>query len=98
MDDLARAHLDALRYLVATGNSDIMNCGYGHGFSVREVVDTARRVTGIDIPVEDGPRRAGDPPALVADNSRIRTELGWKPKHDDIEYIIRTAWDWERKR
>ena len=98
VDDLARAHLHALHHVVSTGKVNIMNCGYGHGFSVREVVDTARKVTGIDFPVEEAPRRAGDPPALVADSSRLRTITGWAPIHDDLEFIVKTAWDWEKSR
>ena len=97
VDDLAAAHLLALDRLVETGGTTIMNCGYGHGYSVREVVATARKVTGIAFPVEETGRRAGDPPALVADSSLLRRLTGWQPRHDDLEFIIRTAWDWERK-
>jgi UDP-glucose 4-epimerase len=97
VDDLAMAHLRALEYLIDTGKSDVMNCGYGHGFSVREVVETAKKVTGIDFPVEDAPRRAGDPPSLTADSSKLKKLTGWKPAHDDLQFIIRTAWEWERK-
>jgi UDP-glucose 4-epimerase len=80
-----------------TGQREIMNCGYGHGYSVREVVECARRVTGIPFPVEEAPRRAGDPPALIADSGRLQRITGWRPRHDDLEFIIRTAWEWERK-
>ena len=97
VDDLAIAHLLALERLVETGGTTIMNCGYGHGYSVREVVATARKVTGIEFPVEETGRRAGDPPALVADSSLLRRLTGWQPRCDDLEFIIRTAWDWERK-
>jgi UDP-glucose 4-epimerase len=97
VDDLAMAHLRALVYLMDTGKSDVMNCGYGHGFSVREVVETAKKVTGVDFPVEDAPRRAGDPPALTADSTKLRNATGWKPAHDDLRFIIKTAWEWERK-
>ena len=97
VDDLAAAHLLALDRLVETGGTTIMNCGYGHGYSVREVVAMARKVTGIAFPVEETGRRAGDPPALVADSSLLRRLTGWRPRHDDLEFIIRTAWDWERK-
>jgi len=97
VDDLAAAHLAAFRYLVSTGNSDIMNCGYGHGFSVRDVVDTAKKVTGVDFPIEDAPRRAGDPPTIIADSTRLRNITGWKPIYDNLTFIIRTAWEWERK-
>jgi len=97
VDDLASAHLSALDRLMRTGETEIMNCGYGHGYSVREVVDVARKVTGVVFPVEETGRRAGDPPALVADSRRIRELTGWKPLHDDLEFIIQTAWEWERK-
>lgn len=97
VDDLARAHLLALEYLMGTKRSEVMNCGYGHGFSVREVIETAKKVTTVDFPVEDAPRRAGDPPALIADSTKLRTVTGWKPDHDDLEFIIKTAWKWEKK-
>ena len=97
VNDLADAHIAALEFLAAKGRSRIFNCGYGHGYSVREIVNTSKKVTGIDFPIEESGRRAGDPPALVADSSRIRAELGWKPRHNDIDFIIRTAWEWERK-
>lgn len=98
VDDLADAHVMALEYLAAQGRSDVFNCGYGHGYSVREVIDTAKKVTGVDFPVEEIGRRAGDPPALIAKNEKITRTLGWKPKYDDLDYIIKTAWDWEKKR
>ncbi len=98
VDDLASAHLLALDYLLRGGESDVFNCGYGHGYSVREVVDVARRVTGVDFAVEETERRAGDPPALVADSTKLKGALGWQPRHDDLEYIVRTAWEWERQR
>ncbi len=95
VDDLAGAHLLALDYL-RDGRSDAFNCGYGHGYSVREVVEVARRVTGVDFPVVEATRREGDPAELVADSSRIKHVLGWQPRYDDLEYIIRTAWEWEK--
>ena len=97
VDDLASAHLSALDRLMRMGETEIMNCGYGHGYSVREVVDIAKKVTGVAFAVEETGRRAGDPPALVADSRRIRELTGWKPLHDDLEFIIRTAWEWEKK-
>ena len=97
VSDLAEAHLLALGHLLHKGGSRAFNCGYGHGFSVREVIDAAVKVTGIAIPVAHAARRPGDPPALVADSTLLRRELGWQPRHDDLEYIIRTAWDWEKK-
>jgi UDP-glucose 4-epimerase len=97
VDDLADAHVLALEYLMAGGGSGAYNCGYGHGYSVKEVVGKVKQVTGIDFPVRYVGRRPGDPPALVAGASKIRRELGWAPKRDDLEYIIRTAWEWEKK-
>jgi UDP-glucose 4-epimerase len=97
VDDLATAHLRALEHLLAGGGNGVYNCGYGHGFSVREVLAAVRRVTGIDFPVIEAPRREGDPPLLVADNRRIVEELGWRPRHDDLDYIIATAWTWEKE-
>jgi UDP-glucose 4-epimerase len=96
VDDLAAAHLLALSRLIETGKTEIMNCGYGHGYSVREVVDMAKKVTGVAFTVEEAGRRAGDPPALVADSSLLRRLTGWQPRYDDLEFIIRTAWSWER--
>ena len=97
VDDLARAHLAALDHLEAGGASTVLNCGYGHGVSVRQVLDAVRRVTGIDFPIETGPRRPGDPAVLVASNEKIRRVLGWQPRHDDLEFIVRTAWVWEQR-
>ena len=97
VDDLAEAHVKALDHLLSTKQSAVMNCGYGSGYSVKEVVDTAKRVTGIDFSVEETGRRAGDPPALVADSSKLMKTTGWKPRYNDLEYIIKTAWEWERK-
>ncbi len=95
--DLAQAHLDALRYLFAGHSSQIFNCGYGHGFSVRDVVAMAKEVTGIDFPVIETDRREGDPAELIAGCEKIRNELDWKPSFDDLEVILRTAWQWEEK-
>jgi UDP-glucose 4-epimerase len=97
VDDLIDAHVLALEYLSRKGESRVFNCGYGHGYSVREVVEKVKKVTGRDFAVREVARREGDPPSLVADSSRIKKALGWKPKHDDLEYIIKTAWDWEQK-
>jgi UDP-glucose 4-epimerase len=97
VDDLIHAHVLALEHLSRNGGSRIFNCGYGHGYSVKEVVEEVKRVTGIDFPVNETDRREGDPPALVADSSLIRKELGWKPGYDDLAFIIKTAWDWEKK-
>jgi len=96
VDDLAQAHILALEYLLETGRSNVMNCGYGHGFSVKEVVNITKKVTGVDFAVEETGRRAGDPPVIVADSKKLRELTGWTPKHDELEYIIQTAWCWER--
>ncbi len=96
VEDLAAAHVTALEHLLEGGASDVFNCGYGHGYSVREVVAMAKKVTGIDFVVEDAPRREGDPPELVADNTRILSRTRWRPRHNDLEFIVRTAWQWEQ--
>ncbi len=98
VEDLARAHVDALSYLDKGGESQIMNCGYGHGSSVLEVVDAVKRVSEVDFPVSLDARRPGDPPALIAKSALIRDVLGWTPRHDDLDFIVRTALEWERKR
>ena len=96
--DLAAAHVLALQALEQDAASTAYNLGNGQGFSVRQVIDCARRVTGRDIPVEVGPRRAGDPPRLVGNAERIRQELNWQPCYADPETIVRTAWEWHRRR
>lgn len=98
VSDLCNAHELAMRHLLADGSSRIFNLGNGDGFTVQQVVDAARRVTGKTIQIEDAPRRAGDPPTLVADSSRIRNELGWMPKIAQLETIIEHAWAWEQKK
>lgn len=95
--DLATAHLQALDYLSRGGASTTLNCGYGHGYSVREVIDSVERVSGKKLNIVFEPRRAGDPPALIARSERLKTVLGWKPKHDELDFIVRTALAWERK-
>ena len=97
VDDIADAHILALKYLLDKGKSEVFNCGYGHGYSVREVVAAAKKVTGIDFKVEETGRREGDPSILIADNTKIKRELNWQPKYDDLEYIIKTAWQWENR-
>lgn len=94
--DLVRAHLDALRYLRAGGESVVLNCGYGRGFSVLEVVEAVKRVSGADFPVKTVERRPGDPPSLVAGAGRIRNVLGWEPRLNDLDTIVGHALDWER--
>jgi UDP-glucose 4-epimerase len=93
--DLCQAHLLALAYLEGGGRSDAFNLGNGNGFSVQEVIDTARRVTGRPIAVEEAPRRTGDPARLVADASRAREVLGWAPRCTSLERIVQDAWRWE---
>lgn len=96
IEDLASAHLAALSYLEDGGKSDIYNCGYGRGASVKEVVDTVKKVSGVDFEVQKAPRRAGDPSLLVSDNAKILSTLPWKPKYDDLEVICKSAYEWER--
>ena len=96
VSDLADAHMAALAHLRAGGDSLTLNCGYGRGYSVLVVIDVVKRVSGVDFPVKLSPRRPGDPPAIVAKADRIRAELGWVPKRDDLEGIVRQALDWER--
>jgi UDP-glucose 4-epimerase len=97
VEDLATAHLDALRYLRRGGESTVLNCGYGHGYSVREVIDAVDRANGRPLVRREEPRRAGDPPVLVARADRIRRVLGWQPRHDDLGFIVETALRWERR-
>ena len=95
VDDIARAHVAAVDYLLEGGESVTLNCGYGHGYSVREVMETMQRVHGKQINMRFEGRRAGDPPTLIADAQRIRSVLGWQPLHDNLEEILRSALDWE---
>jgi UDP-glucose 4-epimerase len=97
VSDLVRAHLDALRYLRGGGESVTLNCGYGHGFSVREVIEMVKRVSGIDFKVEVAPRRPGDPAQIVAASDPARTKLGWTPQYDDLATIVAHALAWEQK-
>ncbi|HWV44333.1 NAD-dependent epimerase/dehydratase family protein, partial [Pseudorhodoplanes sp.] len=97
VSDLVRAHSDALRYLRAGGESATFNCGYGRGFSVLEVIDTVKRVSGIDFRVELSGRRPGDPAQIVAASDRARQILKWMPRYDDLPTIVRNALDWEQK-
>jgi len=97
VEDLASAHLSALDYLNAGNDSNILNCGYGQGYSVREVVDEVKRVAGENFKVIESGRRAGDPPALMADNHKILATLDWRPQYNDLAKIVQSAYDWERK-
>jgi len=94
--DLANAHVLAMEHLLDGGKSDVFNLGYGHGYSVREVVDTVKQVTGVDFPVTLAPRRPGDPPAIVASNDKITQTLNWTPHYDNLTTIISHAWIWEK--
>ncbi len=96
VSDLARAHSDALRHLRSGAPSLTLNCGYGHGFSVLEVIETVKRVSGVDFKVEMAPRREGDPAQIVADSQRARATLNWRPRFDDLSTIVAHALAWER--
>ena len=96
VSDLADAHVAALRHLERGGESVTLNCGYGRGASVREVIAAVERAAGHPVPVREAPRRAGDPPALVAETARIRDVLAWTPQRDDLDAIVASALSWER--
>jgi UDP-glucose 4-epimerase len=97
VDDLASAHLSALSWLRGGGGSQILNCGYGQGYSVREVIEMVKKVSGVDFKVIESPRRAGDPPELIAGNDLIHQTLDWETRYQDLELICRTAYEWEAK-
>jgi UDP-glucose 4-epimerase len=97
VEDLADAHLKAIDYLRGGGASQILNCGYGHGYSVREVLDTVQRVHGAPLNIIEQERRPGDPPALIAGADKVRQVLGWTPRYDDLEEIARSSLNWERR-
>lgn len=97
VEDLASAHLKALDYLRNSGTSTTLNCGYGHGYSVREVLDAVQRIHGQSLTIHEMPRRAGDPPMLVAKAERVREVLGWQPQYDDLDVIVKTSLEWEKK-
>lgn len=97
VDDLADAHLKALDYLMDGGQPDCFNCGYGKGYSVKEVLDAVNKISGAGINAKIAPRRVGDPSELVADCNKIKKVLLWKPQFNDIEFICKTAVDWEKK-
>jgi UDP-glucose 4-epimerase len=97
VSDLVRAHSDALRYLRAGGESATFNCGYGHGYSVLEVIETVKRVSGVDFRVELAERRPGDPAQIVAASDRARGILRWAPRYDDLPAIVANALEWEQK-
>ena len=94
--DLAQAHILAMKYLVDGGESNVFNLGNGVGFTVKEVIETARKVTGHPIPAEVTPRRGGDPAQLIASSAKAKDVLGWNPEHADLEEIIASAWKWHK--
>jgi UDP-glucose 4-epimerase len=96
VDDLADAHVKAIQHL-EINHSDVFNVGYGKGYSVKEVVETMQKVTGVSFPVDKAPRRAGDPAELVSNNTKIKTKMNWNPKYDDLSLICRSAFEWEKK-
>ncbi len=97
VEDIARAHVDALDYLRRGGAPAVFNCGYGHGYSVREVLESVQRIGGRTLTIRQQPRRAGDPPTLIARADRIRSQLGWAPQLDNLDAIVDSALRWERK-
>ena len=97
VEDVARAHVDALDYLRRGGAAAVFNCGYSHGYSVREVLESVQRVAGQALAIREQPRRAGDPPILIARADRIRSQLGWAPRLDDLDEIVDSSLRWERK-
>ena len=98
VSDLADAHVKALEYLSKGGKSEFMNCGYGHGYSVTDVLNKVKEVTGVDIKIELTPRRAGDPASLTAKVEKIHKVLGWTPKYNNLETIVKSAHEWEKNR
>ena len=96
VDDISSAHLAALEYLKDNA-SNVFNVGYGHGFSVKEVIETMKKVSGVDFKVEIAARRAGDPSVLISDASKIRSLTSWQPQFDDLELICRSAFEWEKQ-
>jgi UDP-glucose 4-epimerase len=97
IEDIARAHLDALRYLRDGGESVILNCGYGHGYSVRDVLAAVEKAHGQPLTIEEAQRRDGDPPVLIAVCDRIKETLGWTPRYDDLDQIVTSSLNWEKR-
>jgi UDP-glucose 4-epimerase len=97
VEDLAKAHLNALAYLRGGAESLVANCGYGHGYSVREVIDTVQRISKRSLKIQEAARRPGDMPMVIARNDIVRDRLGWRPERDDLEAIVRSAWNWEQQ-
>ncbi len=97
VEDLAAAHIKALKYLKNGGDSTTLNCGYGHGYSVREVLDAVEKAHGSPLNIEEKPRRAGDPPTLIAKADKVRDVLDWEPQYDNLDTIVTSALNWEIK-
>jgi UDP-glucose 4-epimerase len=98
VEDLAAAHVDALKYLERESTSQILNCGYGNGYSVKEVLSKIKEVSGVDFPVVETPRREGDPACVIASGKKIREVIGWNPQHNSLDKIVRSALAWEAKK
>ncbi|MCX6164078.1 MAG: UDP-glucose 4-epimerase GalE, partial [Ignavibacteriae bacterium] len=96
VDDLASVHIKAIDYL-QENDSDILNAGYGRGYSVKEVIETMKSVTGTNFQVDNASRRAGDAAALISNNTKIKTKMNWIPKYDDLALICQSAFEWENK-
>lgn len=97
VNDIAKAHVDALAYLLQGGENKTLNCGYGRGYSIKQVIKTIETITGMPLKTTIAPRRPGDSPSVIATNDQIKQTLNWRPQFDDLEFIIRTAYDWEQK-
>jgi len=97
IDDLSNAHILCLNYLKKERKSEVFNCGYGQGYSVLEVLNTTKKVTKVNFKTVNSKKREGDPPILIADSNLIKDKLGWSPKYNDLEFIINSAWEWEKK-
>ncbi len=98
VEDLAAAHVDALAYLETESTSQVLNCGYGTGYSVREVLSKIQEISGVDFPIEETPRRQGDPACVVASGDKIRKVIGWQPQHNSLDKIVGSALEWEKKK
>ena len=98
VEDLAAAHVDALKYLEQESTSQILNCGYGTGYSVKEVLSKIKEISGVDFPIVETPRREGDPACVIASGKKVREVIGWHPQHDSLEEIVSSALAWEEKK
>ena len=98
VEDLATAHVDALAYLERESTSQTLNCGYGTGYSVKEVLSKIKEISGVDFPVEETPRREGDPACVIASGKKIREVIGWNPQHNSLDEIVSSALAWEEKK